>query len=79
MKRVLHDVPRWHVYLHRDARGLGTSADARDDPLLKFEDEIFDRLHSGELERLPEDVRDPNLAAWAVGSFAIALFVFKWK
>ena len=32
MKRVIYDVPRWHVYLHRDARGLEDATD-RDNPV----------------------------------------------
>ena len=54
MKRVLYDVPRWHVYLHRDSRGL-ENATERDTPVTKFEDEVFDRLYSGESRpALPE-------------------------
>jgi uncharacterized protein with von Willebrand factor type A (vWA) domain len=65
MKRIVLDVPRWHVYLHRDARGLETSRGDRDNPIQKFEDELFDRLYSGEMERLPEKKQDKKLAAWA--------------
>jgi uncharacterized protein with von Willebrand factor type A (vWA) domain len=65
MKRIVLDVPRWHVYLHRDARGLGTSRGERDNPVQKFEDELFDRLYSGETERLSEKKQDKKLAAWA--------------
>jgi hypothetical protein len=43
MKRIVFDVPRWHAYLHRDARGLETATE-RDGPVQKFEDELFDRL-----------------------------------
>jgi hypothetical protein len=53
VKRVIYDVPRWHAYLHRDARGLEVAID-RDNPVLKFEDEIFDKIYSGDLTRLPE-------------------------
>lgn len=66
MKRVIYDVPRWHAYLHRDARGLEVAGD-RDDPVTKFEDEVFDRLYSGELTRLPDRQQDPKLRAWAEG------------
>ena len=66
MKRVLYDVPRWHTYLHRDARGL-ESATEKDDPVTKFEDEIFDRLYSGDLEPLPAAEQDRKLKAWAEG------------
>jgi uncharacterized protein with von Willebrand factor type A (vWA) domain len=64
VKRIIFDVPRWHAYLHRDARGLETASE-RDDPLRKFEDELFDRIYSGESERLPEKKQDPKLRAWA--------------
>jgi uncharacterized protein with von Willebrand factor type A (vWA) domain len=66
MKRVLYDVPRWHVYLHRDSRGLENATD-RDDPITKFEDEVFDKLYSGDLERLDEKDQDRKLGAWAHG------------
>lgn len=66
MKRVLYDVPRWHVYLHRDSRGLGTATD-RDDPVTRFEDEVFDKLYSGDLERLAEKDQDRKLGTWAHG------------
>lgn len=64
MKRISFDVPRWHVFLHRDARGLG-SVDADDAPVLKLQDEVFERLFSGAVERLPESERDSDLADWA--------------
>ncbi|MBI5543811.1 MAG: VWA domain-containing protein [Deltaproteobacteria bacterium] len=66
MKRVIYDVPRWHCYLHRDARGLEVAGD-RDGPITKFEDEVFDRLYSGELTRLPARQQDPKLKTWAEG------------
>lgn len=65
MKRIIFDVPRWHVHLHRDARELETSRAEKDDPLQKFEDELFDRLYSGETERLPKKKQDAKLSAWA--------------
>ncbi len=65
MKRIVFDVPRWHVYLHRDARGLETSRGEKDNPLQKFEDELFDRLYSGDAEPLPANKQDKKLAAWA--------------
>ncbi len=40
MKRIVFDVPKWHVYLHRDARGLEIASD-RDDPVRKVEDELL--------------------------------------
>ena len=66
MKRVLYDVPRWHVYLHRDSRGLENATD-RDDPVTKFEDEVFDKLYSGDLEQLAEKDQDRKLGTWAHG------------
>jgi len=69
MKRIIFDVPRWHAYLHRDARGLEIAKD-RDDPVRKFEDELFDRLYSGESELLPKKKQDPKLRDWAVGVHA---------
>jgi Mg-chelatase subunit ChlD len=66
MKRLVNDVPRWTVYLHRDARGLDLARD-KDPPLLKIEDEVFDRLYSGDTEPLPARQRDQRLATWADG------------
>jgi Mg-chelatase subunit ChlD len=66
MKRIVFDVPRWHVYLHRDARGLETASE-RDGPVQRFEDELFDRLYAGDTERLPDRKQDPKLRAWADG------------
>jgi uncharacterized protein with von Willebrand factor type A (vWA) domain len=66
MKRVLYDVPRWHVYLHRDSRGLENATD-RDTPVTKFEDEVFDRLYSGESSLLSPKDQDPRLKSWAEG------------
>lgn len=63
MKRIKYDVPRWHVFLHRDARGLGRAE--RDDPLrVRFEDELFERLFAGEPEVIPEADQSEN-RAWA--------------
>jgi uncharacterized protein with von Willebrand factor type A (vWA) domain len=64
VRRLVFDVPRWHAYLHRDARGLETATE-RDAPVQKFEDEVFDRLYSGDTERLSEKKQDPNYRAWA--------------
>jgi Mg-chelatase subunit ChlD len=64
VKRIVFDVPKWHAYLHRDARGLETATE-RDGPVQRFEDELFDRLYAGETERLPDKKQDPNLRAWA--------------
>jgi uncharacterized protein with von Willebrand factor type A (vWA) domain len=64
MKRIIFDVPRWHIYLHRDARGL-PPVEKGDGPHRRFEDELFDRLYSGGGEKLEESERDPTLATWA--------------
>lgn len=50
MKRLIYDVPRWHCYLHREARGLD-GAQPWDSPELRLADELFDRLYAGEGER----------------------------
>ena len=46
MLRIVHDVPRWHVYLHREARDL-PPVQKDDTPARKLEDELFDKLYSG--------------------------------
>jgi Mg-chelatase subunit ChlD len=66
MKRIVLDVPRWHVYLHRDARGLETATE-RDSPVRRLEDEVFDRVFAGETERLPQRKQDQKLRSWADG------------
>ena len=63
MKRILFDVPRWHVFLHREARGLD-QVDRSDPPQLRFEDELFDRLYAGGSEEAPTAAMEP-LVAWA--------------
>lgn len=62
MKRILFDVPRWHVFLHRDARGL-PQVEKDDAPHRQLEDELFDRLYVGESERIAKPTG--KLAAWA--------------
>lgn len=66
MKRIVFDVPRWHAYLHRDARCLDLAKE-KDGPLTRIEDELFDRLYSGETERLPPRQQDQKLGGWADG------------
>jgi len=39
----------------------------RDDPITKFEDEVFDKLYSGDLEQLSEKDQDRKLGTWAHG------------
>jgi Mg-chelatase subunit ChlD len=63
MRRILFDVPRWHVYLHREARSLPT-VDKGDRPVVQLEDELFDRFFSGGGEPA-FDADDTPLAQWA--------------
>lgn len=64
MRRIVYDVPRWSIFVHREARGLG-QVDRDDPPGRRFEDELFERLYAGELESLPEFERDRVFGAWA--------------
>ncbi|MFT3840786.1 MAG: VWA domain-containing protein [Myxococcaceae bacterium] len=63
MLRLINDVPRWHVYLHREARGL-PSVQRDDQPLRKLEDEIWDRLYAGESEKAAKP-DSAELSEWA--------------
>lgn len=66
MKRLLYDVSRWHLYLHREGRAL-RPAEPTDSPVQQLEDELFDSLYGGEQTALPEaDTRKPT-ADWARG------------
>lgn len=51
MKRIIYDVPRWNIYLHRRERKL-PRVTKQDKPLLAFQDELFDRLYSGDSAKL---------------------------
>ncbi|MBS2031595.1 MAG: VWA domain-containing protein [Deltaproteobacteria bacterium] len=64
MDRIIYDVPRWSLYLHRDARGL-PSALTSDAPLRQLEDELFERLYAGEAESLAENKQHKQLGPWA--------------
>lgn len=64
MKRLIFDVPKWTCFLHRDARGLD-AASTWDKPLARLEDELFDRLFSGESELLSKSKQDADLRDWA--------------
>ncbi len=64
MLRLVNDVPRWHVYLHRDARELPT-VDKDDTPVRKLEDELFDKLYSGESEKAVKPDTSAELTSWA--------------
>lgn len=63
MLRIVHDVPRWHVYLHREARDL-PPVQKEDTPTRKLEDELFDKLYSGGSERIAAN-DDTELSDWA--------------
>lgn len=63
MRRLRFDVPRWHVYLHREAREL-PPVEKEDAPVRQLEDELFDRLFAGGSE--PLEVPDSGeLAGWS--------------
>jgi len=64
MKRLLFDVPRWHLYLHREARGL-PAAGPEDGPLQQLEDELFEVLYSGEGPPQDEPARPDAHRDWA--------------
>lgn len=64
MNRIIYDVPKWSLYLHRAARSLHR-AEASDTPARKLEDELFERLFAGEIEAMPESDRYALLADWA--------------
>ncbi len=64
MKRIIFDVPRWSLYLHRAARGL-PRADTSDKYNRKLEDELFERLFAGEVEHLLDHDRDRAFGDWA--------------
>ena len=64
MKRIRFDVPKWHLFLHRDARGL-PRASQYDSPIKMIEDELFDRLYSGELDPLPASSQDDQFRSQA--------------
>ena len=64
MKRLLFDISRWHLMLHREHRQLAR-ANERDGPQLRLEDELFERLYTGEGERFPPSRTNPALRGWA--------------
>jgi Mg-chelatase subunit ChlD len=64
MKRLLFDVSRWHLMLHREHRQL-PRANERDSPQLRLEDELFERLYTGEGERLAPNRVNVALRPWA--------------
>lgn len=64
MRRIVGDVPKWSLYLHRGARGI-RRADESDTARQKLEDEVFERLFTGELDPLSDRDRDRANAEWA--------------
>lgn len=64
MKRLLYDVPLWHLMLHREHRGM-PRAKAGDSHLLKLEDELFEVLYTGEGTPLASDEVNAALRPWA--------------
>ena len=65
MLRIVRDVPKWHVYLHREAREL-PPVQRDDTPNRKLEDELFARLYSGGSERVAaNDNVEGELSEWA--------------
>ena len=64
MRRIIYDVPRWHVFLHREARGL-PPVENSDPAERRFEDELYQKLYAGEAELLDERDRDAALSTWA--------------
>jgi Mg-chelatase subunit ChlD len=64
MKRLLFDISRWHLMLHREHREMARAND-RDDPKLQLEDELFERLYTGEGERLSPGRTNPAFRPWA--------------
>ena len=63
-RRIIYDVPKWSLYMHRAARGLHR-ADASDTPSFGSSDELFERLFAGEVESLADGDRDMVFADWA--------------
>jgi len=64
MERILYDVSRWHLLLHREARQM-PRAGPEDSPELRLGDELFERLYTGEGELLSENMANPTLRPWA--------------
>ena len=64
MKRILFDVPKWHLLQHRESRQLSLAA-PNDGRMLRLEDELFERLYAGECDRIDPDATNPALRTWA--------------
>ena len=63
MKRILFEVPKWHVIRQREHRERPLPF-PRDLPLDQLEDEIAERLYTGELDRT-ETEAPPAIVEWA--------------
>jgi uncharacterized protein with von Willebrand factor type A (vWA) domain len=63
MKRILFEVPKWHVIRQREHRERPLPSPC-DLPLDQLEDEIAERLYAGELDRAETDA-SPAVQAWA--------------
>lgn len=64
MKRILYDVPLWHLMLHREHRGM-PRAKPGDRKSLLIEDELFEVLYAGEGTPTPKEDVNPVLGPWA--------------
>jgi Mg-chelatase subunit ChlD len=64
MRRILFDVPRWHLIQHREHRDLPLSKEG-DRPQQKIEDELFETLYAGECDALAPEEVNAALGSWA--------------
>ena len=64
MDRIIYDVPKWSLYMHRSARGL-PRAETADRADLKLADELFERLYAAEIETMSEAEQHTQLVDWA--------------
>lgn len=64
MNRLLYDLSKWNLMLHRSHRELPAAA-AADAPQLQLEDEVFERLYAGGADPALEPCQDPAIRAWA--------------
>lgn len=64
MDRLLYDVSRWHLYQHRSERRLPRAGDG-DQPLLRLQDELYERLYAGDADPIANPTTDASLKSWA--------------
>lgn len=66
MKRILFDVPRWQIYLHRRERGMAL-ADLYDQKDRALADEVFGKIFGAAEPLPPDEVKklDEDLVEWA--------------